>query len=98
MSILTIEEKIDYIYEELRVQKRTRNLKIILKIVIIWFIIFIYMTYFHPIDKEKLISEFSWTLSEYVNPLTQELLKNVDLKNNTTEEISNWIIKNNINK
>jgi hypothetical protein len=35
MSILTIEEKIDYIYEELRVQKRTRNLKIILKIVII---------------------------------------------------------------
>lgn len=81
MPTYTTEEKIDYIFRELKAQKRTRILKVLLRISILWFMIFLYFEYIHSIDKEIIINNVSEIIWDIVKPIAENMVN--DMLNNT---------------
>ncbi len=86
MKSYSTDEKIEFIFKELRAQKRTRILNLFLKISIFWFIIFLYMTYIHWVSKEELIKDISIIFWELIKPIVNDLANEM-IKNN--EQIIN---------
>jgi len=91
---LTADEKIDYIYKELKSQKRSRFFKIILKFIILWLIFYFYSTILINLNKDELITELSKNISKIVTPIAQDITKGI-LENNTTNtnNINNSLIE-----
>lgn len=82
---LLLEKKIDYIYNELKAQKRRRYFSLFLKFILVGLIIFAYFIIFPKLDKDKVMSTFSENIIKIVKPITQSLVN--DLVNN--ENINN---------
>lgn len=80
-NYLTQEEKIDYIFKELKSQKKTRFFKIFFRIFIFLGIIIFYFYILPNLDKEKIM----WTISDYVidisKPMVEELVKETATSN-----------------
>lgn len=75
------EDKLEFIYKELKAQKRSRMFNMCLKITMLWFIIFLYITYIHWMSKEELTKEASKILWEIVRPIAEDMAKNI-IQNN----------------
>lgn len=75
------EDKLEFIYKELKTQKRSRMFNMCLKITMLGFIIFLYITYIHWMSKEELTKEASKILWEIVRPIAEDMAKNI-IQNN----------------
>lgn len=74
---LTNDQKIDYIYNEIKAQKRARYFKLFFRIAIFWFIIFLYITYIYWMTKQE-ITKVAWQkLWEIVAPIVEEMVNNI---------------------
>ena len=87
MANISFEEKIDYIYKELKAQKRSRLFKLILKLAIIWLII----TLLNSVNKEQIIDQAVEYLWNIVKPITKDIVNDM-IKNNDTKSISDSLI------
>ncbi|MFK7780051.1 MAG: hypothetical protein QM490_02790 [Candidatus Gracilibacteria bacterium] len=102
-NIYTPEEKIDYIFKELKKQKTIRTSKAFLKIILIFLLIYGYFTYIHGLDKEELMANFSSYIQKIVQPITENIVNdmveknNIDVNNISPEMIEEIIKKQNIN-
>lgn len=91
---LSFEEKIDYIYKELRWQKRTRFLNFIFKISIVSLLIFWAFNINKWFENETVIKKISSTLWTLVKPIVNDLVKDI----NSTDTIKdNELINNSEN-
>ena len=101
MSNYKLEEKIDFIFKELKYQKKTRLYKLIIKLIFIGSIIIIYFSFIQWLDKDKLIKDFSSQIAEIVTPITKNIVS--EMVNDNTPNVKNiwqWLIddiKNNPN-
>ena len=77
MSDYSIEEKIDFVFKELKYQKKARLSKLIFRLIFIALIIFVYFSIIQWLDKDKLIEKFSSQIAEIITPITQDLVKNL---------------------
>ena len=77
MSDYSIEEKIDFVFKELKYQKKARLSKLIFRLIFIALIIFVYFSIIQWLDKDKLIEKFSSQIFEIITPITQDLVKNL---------------------
>jgi len=94
MSDYSTEEKIDYIFKELKSQKRWRIWKITFKLLIILFWIYIYMNFIQWINKDKIIKDFSNTIWEIVAPIAENIVNNMIKEQNIdTNNISPEMIE-----
>lgn len=97
MPTYTPEEKIDYIFKELKAQKRDRIFKTLFKVTILIFIIFLYFNFIHWIEKQKIIDNFSSIISDITKPIAQNIVNDMiwettdskTLENSITEQIKN---------
>jgi len=90
---LSFEEKIDYIYKELKAQKRGRLFKLFIKIAIIGLIV----TLLNSVDKDKIMGAATKLIWDIAKPITQDLIKDImqdnisptNVQNSLLEEIKN---------
>ena len=94
MTLYTTEDKIDYIFKELKSQKRARILKTIFRLVVIWFIIYIYVNFIHWLNQEEIMKTITSTISDIAKPITQDLVN--DMINNNTKSIDTWNLQNSL--
>lgn len=96
---LTQEEKIDYIYNHIRSQKRWSNLKLFIKISIIWYILYIYLTFDIKDIFQKYTSMVTPVISSIVKPISQDVINSyiddssVNLNQDMINKISNNLLK-----
>lgn len=86
MADLSFEEKIDYIYKELKAQKRWRLFKLFLKLAIIWLII----TLLNSADKQQIIDSTTKFIWDIAKPITESIVK--DMINGGSKDVTNWLI------
>lgn len=94
----TSDEKIDYIFKELRAQKRSRLTKQIFKGIIIFILIFIYMNFIYPINKVELSEKISWIIWDIVKPITKDLIKDIMSDNETNPQALSESLINELKK
>lgn len=95
----SFEEKIDYIYNDLRAKKRWVILKWIFRLVIFWLIIHFYIFILPTLNKDKIIDEFWNQVIDIVIPLIEKTLNNVDLEKIQNNQLQKIQLENlNINK
>jgi len=80
---LSFEEKVDYIYRELRWQKRTRFLNFIFKLSLVAILIFWAVNISKWLENDAVISKISSTLWTIVKPIVNDLIN----ENTSTWEI-----------
>lgn len=89
------EDKLDFIYRELKAQKRNRIFNLCLKLTVFWFTIFLYITYIHWMNKQELTKEVSKILWEMIRPVAKDMA--TDILNNSwinwTWTLIEWIKK-----
>lgn len=74
---LSTDEKIDYIYNEIRAQKRARYFKLFFNLTIFWFMIFLYFTYINWMTKEE-VTKIAWNkLWEIVAPIVKNMVDDI---------------------
>ncbi len=98
MPKYTSEEKIDYIFNELKSQKRSRIFKTLFKITIFWFIIFLYFNFVNWLDKQVVIDNISWIISDITKPIAQNIVNDMIWDTTNTQNLEKSIsdqIKNN---
>lgn len=101
MAEISFEEKVDYIYKELRWQKRTRFLNFVFKLAIITLLIFWILNISKWLENKSVISKISSTLWIIVKPIVNDLIKNwVDqwkiIENNNSGTLETPKITNNL--
>lgn len=74
MTHYSVEEKIDYVFRELKSQKRSRISKQILVLLFIWTLIFWYYTFIDWADKDEIIEKVSLEISKIITPITQNII------------------------
>lgn len=89
------EDKLDFVYRELKAQKRTRIFNLCLKITMLWFVIFLYFTYIHWMTKEEITKEASKILWEMIRPIATDMATDIINNNGLT---GSWWIMDTINK
>lgn len=82
MSNYTPEEKIDYIFKELKKQKSLRISKTIFKLILLWLVIYSYFTFIHWLDKDEMIANLASYIWEIVQPITENIVNDMVEKNN----------------
>lgn len=89
---LTQDEKIDYIYSQLRNQKRYAIFKVIFKLIIIIFIVVILSNIYQSLDKQNMIESAQDKFSEFVYPIIENLLEktNEDLQQKYQQQLQQW--------
>lgn len=92
---ISFEEKIDYIYRELKAQKRWRLFKLFIKLAIIWLII----TLLNSADKNQIIDSTTKFIWDIVKPITKDIVNdmiNSDSMNpqNITKSLTDEFKKN----
>lgn len=91
--IITFEEKIDYIYNDLRAQKRAKIFRFLLIFWAIWWVI----VFFNWTERQDIIDASTKVLWNIVKPITQRVIDDMvtDMgKENwiNTENIQNWLM------
>ena len=77
MPPLSNDQKIEYIYNEMKAQKRARYFKVFLRTTIVWFLIFLYFTYINWMTKQEIIKVAWDKLWEIVAPIVKDMVTNV---------------------
>lgn len=86
----TLDEKIDYIYKTLKAQKRNGWIKLVLKLSIVWALVYFFYFYLPSLPQEKtnalkteiqtiISKKISETVTPMVKTLTQDLLKDMNI-------------------
>ena len=94
MANITLEEKVEYIYKELKRQKKTRHINFVLKIIIIIIFIFWIISINNWLTSETITSKISSTLWTIAKPIINDLVE--EMSTWTTESEEN--IPNKINE
>ena len=76
---LSFEEKIDYIYKELKKQKRARILNFFFKISILALFIFWVVNISKWLENKVIIDKVSNIIGEIIKPIVTDLAKNQEL-------------------
>ena len=84
MAEFSNEEKIDFIFKELKAQKKYRITKIIIKILIIIGLIYLYLGIINSINKDELLKSVSKYIWDLVAPITQNIVDDM-IKNTETK-------------
>ncbi len=86
---LTQDEKIDYIYNQLRKQKRYEIFKVIFKLIIIIFIVVLLNNVYQSLDSQNMIESLQDKFSEFVYPIIENLLEktNEDLQQKYQQQL-----------
>jgi len=92
---LSLEEKVDYIYKELKWQKRSRFLNFAFKISIIAILIFGALNISKWFTNDIVIEKISSTLWTIVKPIVYNLVKDMQSNNEIDKNIEN---KNGVKK
>ncbi|MDD2870731.1 MAG: hypothetical protein PHS49_01975 [Candidatus Gracilibacteria bacterium] len=74
---LSTDEKIDYIYNEIRAQKRARYFKLFFNLTIFGFMIFLYFTYINGMTKEEVTKIAGNKLGEIVAPIVKNMVDDI---------------------
>ena len=77
MADFTEEEKIDYIFKELKAQKRWKYFKWFFNIFLILGMIHVYYNIIPNLDKDKIIRAFSDNMIEFIRPITEDLVNDM---------------------
>ena len=87
--VITFEEKIDYIYWNLRAQKRAKILRFLIILSAIWWLIVIS----NWTDKQDVIDSATKVLSNIVQPITQRVIDDM-VNSNTinTQWLQEWLM------
>lgn len=94
MKEYTTEEKIDFIFNELKAQKRNRIFKIIFKLIIIWFIVYWYFIVKDMIENKNFVWEATNMIWEIVTPITESIVDNMVEKTwEKTTEMQEWLLE-----
>ena len=88
----SFEEKIDYIYKELKWQKRSRFLNFTFKLFVIWILIFWAMNIAKWLESDQVINKISSTIWSIVKPIVTELVKDLWEAPINPENIPNSLI------
>lgn len=91
---MATEDKLDFVYNELKAQKRNRIFNMCLKITVFGFFIFLYFTYIHWMSKQELTREASKILWEMIKPIAKDLATDI-VKNSeqNVKNVSEWLIE-----
>lgn len=91
---LTIEEKIDYIFKELNKQKKSRLIKLIIKIIIvlllIWSCSYYYFIILNNPTKDEIMADISKNISKIVAPIAKDITNEI-LKESANEINAGYI-------
>lgn len=89
---LTQDEKIDYIYNQMRNQKRYAIFKVIFKVIVIIFIVVSILNIYQSLDKENMIESLQGKFSEFTYPIIENLLEktNDDLQQKYQQQLQQW--------
>ena len=89
---LSFEQKIDYIYKDLRSKKRGAILKWIFRLIIFWLIIHFYITILPTLNKDKIVEEIWNEIIEIVIPIVEKTINSVDVKSIQKQQldINKW--------
>lgn len=89
---LTQDEKIDYIYNHTRNQRRFWIFKLILKLIIILFIVISLINIYKDLDKENIIEDLQETFTQFTYPIIENLLEktNEDLQKKYQQQLQQW--------
>ncbi len=82
---LSFEEKVDYIYKELKWQKRTRFLNFVFKISILAILIFWVLNINKWLENKAVMDKISSIVWDIIKPIVTDLINNVDI--NTDKNI-----------
>jgi len=80
-EILTTEEKIDYIYNDIKARKRWTIIKFIFKIAILIFIIVSVINFTKDLNKEELTEKLTDTITDITAPIVNDILQDLEIKN-----------------
>lgn len=109
-NYLSTEEKIDYIYKELKSQKRSRVFGLILKLFVVLGVVYFFVYILPQLDTDWIINQAINIITDLVRPITENLLKSLmdtnawstwdqSSLNNILEQIKNHPeLLNNLNK
>ena len=77
MADFTEEEKIDYIFKELKFQKKSRYFKWFFKIMMLLVLIYGYFYIIPKLDKDKFFGVISDNMVDFVRPITENLVNDM---------------------
>jgi len=87
---LSFEQKIDYIYNDLRKKRIWLFIKWIIRLFILWLIVNFYFTILPTLDKEKMVNKIWDEIIKIVIPIIEKTVKNIDVnKLQNKDNISN---------
>lgn len=93
---LTNDEKIDYIYKDIKLKKRYSTIKSIIKLCVL---IFIWITIFNlskTLDKDEMIWKFTDHIVEITTPIVNEMVKKMNINSWNLEGVNvEELLKNN---
>jgi len=75
----SFEEKVDYIYKELKSQKKARYLNFLFKFFIIIILIYWVMNINKWLQNKTISNKISTTIWTIIKPIVSDLIKNMDL-------------------
>lgn len=89
---LTQDEKIDYIYTQLRNQKRYTIFKVIFKLIVIIFIVVTLSNVYQSLDKQNMIESAQDKFSDFIYPIIENLMEktNEDLQQKYQQQLQQW--------
>jgi hypothetical protein len=77
MPPLSNDQKIEYIYNEIKAQKRARYFKVFFRTTVFWFLLFLYFTYINWMNKQE-ITKIAWDkLWEIIAPIAENMVNNI---------------------
>ena len=77
MIQVTAEEKLDFIYNELKQQKRLRYFKLIIKLLIVWYLIYLISNFSDILVSKNLTEEISKSIWDIAKPIAEEISKDL---------------------
>jgi|SaaInlStandDraft_6_1057023.scaffolds.fasta_scaffold02769_1 predicted PurR-regulated permease PerM len=94
MELITSDEKIDYIYKEMKAHKRARIFSLLTRLMFIWVLIFLYFTFIYWIDQEVIIEQLTQVVSDIAKPITENLVNDMLNQDSTwtVDDISQWLM------
>ena len=97
MADFTEEEKIDYIFKELKSQKKSRYFKSFFKIIILFILAYGYFYIIPTLDKDKILGVVSDNMLDFIRPITENLVndmieKETEKTKGSVETISNSLL------
>ncbi|MCD5385034.1 hypothetical protein LRZ95_00015 [Candidatus Gracilibacteria bacterium] len=84
---LSFEEKIDYIYKELKQQKRARILNFFFKLSILALLIFGIINIGKGLENKVIIDKVSNIIGEIIKPIVTDLTKNQELNDIVNQKV-----------